>query len=73
MSLPTKADLDHLTHIQSEVTDLIESKYLGGIREHGGHLWEKPTDIEAMAEVADLACYMVTTRDQIDEVCRLAR
>jgi len=72
MSMPTKADLDHITHIQNEFDELVNAKYLCGIKEHGGHLWEKPMEREALAEAIDQVAYLITLRDQIDEVCKLA-
>ena len=68
----TKADQDHITHIQSEFTTLVEKKYVRGIEEHGGHLWEKPMEREALDEAIDQVTYLITLRDQIDEVCKLA-
>jgi len=72
MNAPTKSDLEHISHIQTEFDALIEQKYLAGIQEHGGHLWEKPLDTEALNEAIDQVVYLVTLRDQIREVCKLA-
>ena len=69
MGGPTLADHDHIDHIQKEFDELVSSKYLTGIKEHGGHLWEKR---EALNEAIDQVTYLITLRDQIDEVCKLA-
>lgn len=72
MNAPTKSDLDHISHIQTEFDVLIEQKYIAGIQEHGGHLWEKPLDREAVNEAIDMVAYLITLRDQIDEACKIA-
>jgi hypothetical protein len=72
MGVPTQSDYEHIEHLQNETKHLIESKYLTGIKEHGGHLWEKPVEREALAEAIDQVSYLITLRDQIDEVCKLA-
>ena len=72
MGGPTLADHEHITHIQKEFDELVSSKYLQGIKEHGGHLWEKPVEREALLEAVDQVSYLITLRDQIDEVCKLA-
>ena len=72
MSMPTKADLEHISHIQNEFDRLVNDKYLNGIKEHHGHLWEKPMEREALDEAIDQVTYLITLRDQIDEVCKLA-
>jgi hypothetical protein len=70
--MPTKADLEHISHIQTEFDRLVNDKYLNGIKEHGGHLWEKPMEREALDEAIDQVTYLITLRDQVDEVCKLA-
>ena len=72
MGLPTLADHEHITHIQKEFDELVSDKYLTGIQEHGGHLWEKPVDREALNEAVDQVVYLITLRDQIDEACKIA-
>ena len=72
MNAPTKSDLQHISHIQSEFDELVDQKYRAGIQEHGGHLWEKPLDAEALNEAIDQVVYLVTLRDQIREVCKIA-
>lgn len=72
MNAPTPSDLDHLEHIQSEFAELVDMKYRLGIREHGGHLWEKPLDTEALMEAVDQVAYLITLRDQITQACEIA-
>jgi len=72
MGVPTLADYEHISHIQTEFDELVNTKYLQGIQEHGGHLWEKPLEREAINEAVDQVVYLITLRDQIDEVCKLA-
>ena len=72
MNAPTKSDLQHISHIQSEFDELVDQAYRGGIKEHGGHLWEKPVAREALAEAVDQVVYLITLRDQIDEACKIA-
>ena len=73
MSTPTAKDHEHISHIQGTFVELCDSQYRKGLHEHGGHLWEKPVDREALAEAVDMVNYMVTLVDQIDQVCDLAR
>ena len=72
MNAPPKSDLQHISHIQSEFDELVDQAYRGGIKEHGGQLWEKPVDREALAEAVDQVVYLITLRDQIDEACKIA-
>jgi hypothetical protein len=73
MNEPTDSDHQHIAHIRREFDELMEQKYLLGIVEHGGHLWEKPVDREAVFEAIDQVVYLITLRDQIDQVCDQAR
>lgn len=73
MNEPTDSDHQHIAHIRREFDDMMEQKYIGGILEHGGHLWEKPVDREALLESIDQVVYLITLRDQIDQVCDMAR
>ena len=70
---PTDADLKHIDHIRDEFDEMVEQKYLQGVAEHGGFLPKKPVDREVLAEAIDQVVYAITLRDQIDEVCDLAR
>ena len=72
MGVPTLADYEHISHIQTEFDALMPPKYEVGIKEHGGHLWEKPLEREALSEAIDQVVYLITLRDQIDEVCKFA-
>lgn len=73
MNEPTESDHQHIAHIRREFDEMMEQKYLAGIQEHGGHLWQKPLDREALFEAIDQVVYLVSLRDQIDQVCDLAR
>lgn len=71
--IPTEADLKHIDHIRDEFDEMVQQKYLQGVAEHGGFLPAKPVDREVLAEAIDQVVYAITLRDQIDEVCDLAR
>lgn len=73
MNAPTKSDLEHISRIQNEFVELVDMKYKLGIREHGGHLWEKPLDTESLMEAVDQVTYLITLRDQITKACELAQ
>jgi hypothetical protein len=62
---------DHLARIKTTVAELIDTKYRAGQKEHGGTLWLKPGLLdEAINEVIDLAVYLLTLKEQIDNVVK---
>ena len=73
MNEPTDSDHQHIAYILREFPALAQPKYMIGIAEHGGHLWKKPVDREALSEAIDQVVYLITLRDQIDQVCDMAR
>lgn len=69
---PTHSDYKHVEMIQKEAQRLIANKYINGVIEHGGHLWERPVEDDALDEAIDQVCYLITLRDQVREVVELA-
>ena len=66
----TEEQKSHKERIQGFVGALIGDKYAKGAEEHTGSLWEYPENAlldEALAEVADLATYLVTLKDKIGD------
>jgi len=60
------SDEHHLQAILSSFEKEVVLKYRTGVKEHGGHLWEKSGMIdEAMNEVIDLYVYLHTLREQV--------
>lgn len=57
---PTAADYEDMSDIQSRFDERFNEKYLAGIREHGGHLWERRVDGEILDEAIDQVAYAVT-------------
>jgi hypothetical protein len=59
----------HLDTIKTQITELIDTKYRAGQKEHGGTLWQKPGLLdEAIKEVVDLAVYLLTLKEQISDL-----
>ena len=57
---PTKADYEDMSDIQSRFDERFNEKYLAGVREHGGHLWERRVDVDILDEAIDQVAYAVT-------------
>lgn len=58
----------HLRIIKDQFSQDVDAKYRGGVREHGGNLWEKsPLELteEAMKEAVDQYVYLATLRGQL--------
>jgi len=57
----------HLESIQEKVVLRMAKKYVNGVREHGGNLWEKEGLIDmAIDEAIDQLVYLYTLKDQIE-------
>jgi len=64
-----QASIDHLDGLVVEADRRIRSKYLLGVAEHGGHLWEKSGLIdEAINEAIDQVIYLLTLKEQIEQL-----
>lgn len=63
-----KTDEDHAEALVNTIAEELDAKYEAGMAEHGGHLWRKPLLGHAIDEVLDLAAYLYTLRDQMEEV-----
>lgn len=64
----TSADKAHLKRVVHQAGDLIIKKYEKGVREHGGHLWEKPGLLdEAINEAIDQVVYLLTLKEQLGD------
>lgn len=61
----------HLHRVKERVTQLMDAKYRKGQAEHGGFLWRRRMMPEVMAETLDLACYVMTLEEHIEEVKNL--
>ncbi len=58
----------HLAHIKAAFEATVDTKYRGGVREHGGNLWEMtPRDLvlNALAEAVDQVTYLCTLLDKM--------
>lgn len=59
---------NHLNRIINWFSDLVRPKYLRGQQEHGGNLWIKPGMLRNIKEeVTDLAVYVQTLEEQLEE------
>jgi len=63
----TTEHFQHLDEIKRAFVEQVEQKYLAGVRQHGGKLWEKPGLIEkAMEECVDQYTFLYTLKMQRD-------
>lgn len=63
MSKVTKKHLDHLHLLVDEFHKLMEPKYIKGVKEHGGGIWDmsdEELELEETMEIIDLAVYRLT-------------
>lgn len=59
----------HMEHIVAVASDRIKTKYEEGNAQHGGFLPDKPNLIdEAIDEAIDMVVYLITLKDQIEEL-----
>lgn len=59
---------EHIRQILGEFSQIASQKYMNGVREHGGHLWEKKglTDM-AIEKAVDQVICLLTLKKQIEE------
>ncbi len=66
MTPPREAHLSHVLRLQAHRT---EARYRAGQAQHGGTLFTKPGMLkEALAESADLAVYLITLEEQMEDL-----
>lgn len=61
---------DHMNSIVDDFIELMEPKYIKGALEHGGNLWEVPTEQLldfAIEEAIDQVVYLLTLKQQINK------
>lgn len=61
---------DHLNELIDDFIELVEPKYTKGAQEHGGNLWDMPTDkliSSAMEEIIDMYVYLRTLQQILDK------
>lgn len=58
----------HLEDIKDSFAEEVTRKYTGGVKQHGGNLWEKGMEFQieqAMQEAIDMYVYLYTLREDI--------
>jgi hypothetical protein len=64
----TKDDKAHLKRLVHQAGTLMIKKYAKGVKEHGGHLWQKPGLLdEAIDEATDQVVYLLTLKEQLGD------
>ena len=64
----TNSDKEHLKRVVHQAGQLIIKKYVRGVKEHGGHLWQKPGLLdEAINEAIDQVVYLLTLKEQLGD------
>lgn len=59
---------EHIRQILGDFSQIASQKYMAGVREHGGHLWEKNGLIDmAIEEAVDQVIYLLTLKKQIED------
>ena len=65
----TREHIDHCTLIVDRVIQRMHAKYMEGVAEHGGNIWDKPGMIEhAIDECIDCLVYLYTEKFNRDKV-----
>lgn len=59
---------EHRDKIALDFAALVRKKYDQGQKEHGGELWRKPVLFFMVEEVVDMAVYMMTILEQVDQI-----
>jgi hypothetical protein len=67
----TPATEAHLARVKERFSQLMDAKYRSGQSEHGGYLWRKKMLPNIVEETLDLAVYVMTLEEQIEEVKNL--
>ena len=71
MTEMTPSQEAHLARVKERFSQLMDAKYRAGQGEHGGYLWRKKMLPNVMDEVLDLAVYVVTLEEQVEEAKNL--
>lgn len=71
MSDMTPATEAHLARVKERFGQLMDAKYRRGQSEHSGFLWRKKMLPNIVEETLDLAVYVMTLEEQIEEVKNL--
>ena len=71
MSDMTPATEAHLARVKERFGQLMDVKYRSGQSEHGGYLWRKKMLPNVVEETLDLAVYVMTLEEQLEEVKNL--
>ena len=71
MTEMTPSQEAHLARVQERLSQLVDAKYRAGQEEHGGFLFRKKMLPNVMDEVLDLAVYVLTLEEQLEEVKNL--
>ena len=59
---------EHIRQILGDFSQIASQKYMTGVREHGGNLWEKKHLIDmAIEEAVDQVIYLLTLKKQIED------
>jgi len=59
---------EHIKQILNDFSQIASNKYTKGVKEHGGHLWEKKGLIDmTIEEAVDQVIYLLTLKKQIEE------
>lgn len=59
---------EHIKQILNEFSQIASKKYMKGVKEHGGHLWEKKGLIDmSIEEAVDQVIYLLTLKKQIED------
>ena len=67
----TPATEAHLARVKERFGQLMDVKYRSGQSEHGGYLWRKKMLPNVVEETLDLAVYVMTLEEQLEEVKNL--
>lgn len=68
----TDAQLNHLATILVDSRERIKNKYVAGVKEHGGNLWQKEGILDmAIDEAIDQVVYLLTLKQQLESAAIL--
>lgn len=64
----TEAQAEHIIRLANEFGGIMTRKYVKGVKQHGGNLWERSPEYllnEAIAEATDQVVYLLTLREKL--------
>lgn len=68
----TEDHIEHMTRISERFSELMGEKYMKGVEEHGGNLWNKDGLLDmAIEEAIDMVVYLLTLKEQNEERKRI--